>query len=373
VFYKFRLIRHDLILVRNAGASLFATASDKIIFGSIAVLFLTIGYTALFSYLKSNNPQAWAVTLGFNVVLAVAVSSLAATRLRYFSEQSVLYRDTLRQSHQRQYAAALHCLALMGTLPTVYGLLSYQTAFGFFQRPVFLALAYGLGFIAYPLLHRIYSFLGFIFQNRSQTYIVSPQRVNSSQKRIRRLAELVLIKQVPFARRRRSAVSIIFAAVIFSLAVAYFASFGQNEIVQLGFVASVTAIFLLLFFRVDYKLLRFAASIGYRPMESILCHVIAGFMYSLGFGIALMVSTGPNAFNKLIPILGVWMLGAFVLGVYICSLRLYSKRKASFLFQAEFTLSIILSTLNPILGLIFLLLRWGYIIFKAQKQQWLLP
>jgi hypothetical protein len=370
---KLRLIRHDLILLRNLTQSFFAKTSDKIVYGSIATLSLAIWYKFLFTQVKLHNSQAWISALAITPLLAIGLSSFVATRLKYFAQYSPLSRDALCFSDKAIYSVSIHCLALIFNSFVIIGLLKYSEKWSAHYGAGVIFFVYATGICLYFLSRALYRKGAQFFY---ATMISSPSyrdRTAKSNDRLLRFATLAFIKQVPFATSLKQAFGIIFILLFLSVSSVIYASLFQNVAITAGISAGISISVLFILSRVDYQLLRFSANFGYIPTETILVHLGAGLIFSGLFCIVLSFSLNSRFIYSIGAILFCWLLSILILAVYICTMRLHSKRLGTFIFQGDFLVAGLLSSLHPVIGLLCLSVRWYRIFRAAHKQQWFLP
>jgi hypothetical protein len=353
--------------------SFFASTSDKIIYGSIATFSLAIWYKFLFTYLKTHNAQAWASALVIIPLLAIGLCSIASARLKYFFQFSALSHDAVNSLDKTIYSIFIHCLGIIFNFPAIIGLLKYSVKWSAAFGISVISFSYAIGIFIYFISRALYRKSIKMFYSIIVLSPFSVDRLVKLKSRNFRLSVILFVKQVPFATSIKQALGFILIGLVLAVSGVMYAATFQNDTITASVTMLISALLLFILSRVDYQLLRFAARVGYSPVETILAHLGAGLLFSGFFSIALLIALGGN-FNYIIGIsLGCWFLSVLILAVYICTLRLHSKKLGTFIFQGHFILIGISFSLYPALGLLCLFVLWSRTFRAAHKRQWLLP
>ena len=362
-----RLLRHDLLLIRNGLADVLGSWRDRLLLCTVAAIGL--GWLINSHPLNVQIAPPWLPSAMLVVLALAAVGTMQAVggRLREFVEQSALCADALNPSTRLIYrVAALTPVVIVSILVTVIVPRDYLEPS---LRPLTLAAALFAGAVIPSAATATMRLLRSTWGRATEA-----QRHRAARSRAwsPRFAVVIAARQTMTTANTPMTIVVpgLLALVVAALSAAVAGAAGDTAgAVVLGvFTLGV----LLVLTRIDAELVRFAAFTGVGPLKSASDHFVAAGIFYLVLTpaeVALVQAPGRASLIILVITLAVASLTAARIWHY----RTRPRRAADLAIQADLAATGLLGSAFPPLAAGWLLLRIAYLYRAARVATWAMP
>jgi hypothetical protein len=371
-FARLRLIRHDLILLKHTFLGVVGTGLDRIVFliGAVLISSVAINNFSRALMVTSDLPAGFLCIVGG--VVGAALFLFCYNRLKYFNAESNLAEDTFGVYCKYAYIFAIALAFTILASPLLFLIIKLVTLSNIFFEIMIYFLFIPFGYYFCNLIKNIYVFSLNKYESRSRDSRIFIPRTGTSEENFYRLSKLMLIQKVPFAKSAGGAVAGLFLMGFIGVVILNISITGMDH--RAIFLFPVLYLFItnLILTRVDYSMIRFTSAFGNSLAKDIFSHLMSITVY---FGILLILVLILAIDFQVLYFFGIFIIflgiGA-VATVRICYYRTTSRSKADFFLQLDVASAAIIALALPPAAVVFLIIRWGIVLRRANASTWLL-
>jgi hypothetical protein len=371
-YAQLRLIRHDLLIVRNAVVGIVGVGWGRGVFLISVAFIFSIGFSSFTRALKSDFalPAETLVLLGFAIGIATFLYS--HRRLSFFRTDSNLAGSafTTRENFTLRIAIGL-TLTLFAAPLIIFVIIRFDAINRFGVVILYFTSAF-LGHAIGSFTIRQCSARLKKWHIRTRPMLSSLPRTGCDKRRILRLARLVFVQKIPFARSLGSAIIGLIVTTIVGSCLLCLVLIKPDWHSFLPLPILFLLIILGIISRLDYSVIRFTSAMGNSIILDIITHLLPISLYFVILTTSLSIAANHLLAKSWYVILILWSVSNLILAVRICQYRLMSKARADAILQFDIVCAAMLCLAIIPAGIAFLLVRWGIVFHKATQSSWLL-